>query len=124
METYKIIHSGGNIHSFIHLFIYSFIHLFIYSFIHLFIYSFIHSLVHFNHLIIFSFFHLYLLTNAPSYLTRSICWRVLLNVLPCSSIDWIPALESLRSTYFSLQVRDRTAILSINFCFPKRWRCC
>ena len=36
-------------------------------------------------------------------LLRSVCWRVLLNVLPSSSVDWVTALQSLRGNYCFLQ---------------------
>lgn len=39
---------------------------------------------------------------------RSVCWRVLLNVLPSSSLEWVTALQSLRSNYQFLQDKFHT----------------
>ena len=39
---------------------------------------------------------------------RSLCWRVLLNVLPSASVDWIKAVQSLRSNYQFLQAKFYT----------------
>jgi len=39
---------------------------------------------------------------------RSVCWRVLLNVLPNSSVDWVTALQAMRSNYQFLQNKFHT----------------
>ena len=42
------------------------------------------------------------------FLPRSLCWRVLLNVLPSVSEDWVKALHSLRTNYQFLQTKFHT----------------
>jgi len=39
---------------------------------------------------------------------RSLCWRVLLNVLPSSSMDWVKAMQTLRTNYQFLQAKFHT----------------
>lgn len=41
-------------------------------------------------------------------LLRSVCWRVLLNVLPSYSVDWVTALQSIRTNYCFLQEKFHT----------------
>ena len=43
-------------------------------------------------------------------LARSLCWRVLLNVLPSSSVDWVASLESTRSNFNHFQVRQHSQV--------------
>jgi len=40
---------------------------------------------------------------------RSVCWRVLLNVLPSSSVDWVTALQSIRTNYQFLNEKFQSA---------------